>query len=131
MMKLDDHQTIHLYGTPGQKRFNFMWEILVENALGIVILVDSADQDPLANLAFFLTSFKAFIKNKAIVVGLTRTDLPGKHQLEDYHRLLKENGLNPPVFEIDARKAKEVSMLVQALLISVDQSIEETLEVTE
>ncbi len=125
MIKLENQQTVHLYGTPGQQRFNFMWKILVENALGIVILVDNANKNPIGDLGFFLSSFSDFIKNKAIVVGVTRTDLPSKNRLEDYHRVLKEHHFNPPVFEVDARKKIEVSMLVQALLFSVDQSFEE------
>ncbi len=131
MIRLDGGENIHLYGTPGQTRFNFMWEILVENALGVIILVDSANKDPLGDLDFFLNSFDQFIKNKAIVVGVTHTDLPGKHNLNDYHRVLKEHHFNPPLFEVDARKEKEISMLVQALLFSVDQSLEETTEITE
>src|SRR3712207_7743093 len=31
---------LHLFGTPGQKRFDFMWEILSEGMLGLVILVE-------------------------------------------------------------------------------------------
>ncbi len=27
-MTLDAKEKIHLYGTPGQERFNFMWDIL-------------------------------------------------------------------------------------------------------
>jgi len=128
MIRLENGESIHLYGTPGQKRFNFMWEILVNNALGVVILVDNANDDPLSDLDFFLKSFKQFIENKAIVIGITRTDLSGKNRLDDYHKLLKKNGFNPPVFEVDGRKEKEVCMLVQALLFSVDQSmIEEPL----
>jgi len=125
ILKLDQGESIHLYGTPGQQRFNFMWEILVEKALGIVILVDSANTDPVGDLDFFLNSFSQFIKNKAIVVGLTRTDLPSKHSFDEYHQLLKKHNFNPPIFEVDARRKREIGMLVQALLFSVDQSIEE------
>lgn len=32
---------LHLFGTPGQRRFDFMWEILSEGALGLIVLVDS------------------------------------------------------------------------------------------
>ncbi len=32
---------LHLFGTPGQRRFDFMWEILAEGSLGLVIIVDS------------------------------------------------------------------------------------------
>jgi len=125
MIRLENGESIHLYGTPGQERFNFMWEILVNNALGVVILVDNANDDPISDLDFFLKSFKQFIENKAVVVGITRTDLPGQHKLDDYHQLLSQNGLNPPVFEVDGRKENEVCMLVQALLFSVDQSMDE------
>ena len=34
IMKLAGGERIHLYGTPGQERFNFMWEILVEGGIG-------------------------------------------------------------------------------------------------
>ena len=34
IMKLDSNEQVRLYGTPGQKRFDFMWDILSENALG-------------------------------------------------------------------------------------------------
>ncbi|MDR2216082.1 MAG: ATP/GTP-binding protein [Nevskiaceae bacterium] len=30
---------IHLFGTPGQTRFDFMWDILSEGALGLLLLV--------------------------------------------------------------------------------------------
>ncbi len=32
---------LHLFGTPGQRRFDFMWEILAEGALGLIVVVDS------------------------------------------------------------------------------------------
>ena len=34
-----DGQELHLYGTPGQDRFDFMWDVLCEGALGLVLLV--------------------------------------------------------------------------------------------
>ncbi len=34
-----DDQPVHLFGTPGQDRFDFMWEILCEGATGLVFLV--------------------------------------------------------------------------------------------
>jgi len=122
MIRVGDGEAIHLYGTPGQERFSFMWDILVENAIGIVILVDNANDDPLADLSFFLKSFKNFITNSAIAVGITRTDIKGGPVLSDYHRILKGFDFNPPVFEVDGRKKEEISFLIQALLFSVDQS---------
>jgi len=126
MMKLGEGENIHLYGTPGQERFNFMWDILVDNAIGIIILVDNANTAPLDDLSFFLKTFEKFIDNSAIAVGITRTDLGGDLVISDYHRILKSFGINPPVFEVDGRKKSDISMLIQALLFSLDQSFNET-----
>lgn len=125
MIKLGEGENIHLYGTPGQERFNFMWDILVNNAIGIVILVDNVNNDPLGDLSFFLKTFEKFISTNAVAVGITRTDLGGGPSLPDYRRILKDFDMNPPLFEIDGRKKDEVSMLIQALLFSLDQSFHE------
>lgn len=125
MIKLGDGENIHLYGTPGQERFNFMWDILVSNAIGIVILVDNANSDPIGDLSFFLKSFNEFITNNAITIGITRTDLGGGPSITDYRRVLKEFDINPPLFEIDGRKKSDISMLIQSLLFSLDQSFNE------
>ena len=38
---IDKDLVLYLFGTPGQRRFDFMWEILSEGMLGLVVLVDS------------------------------------------------------------------------------------------
>jgi signal recognition particle receptor subunit beta len=42
-IRIDDEHELYLFGTPGQFRFDFMWEILGEGALGVIVLVDSTD----------------------------------------------------------------------------------------
>ena len=37
VMKLDSGETVRIYGTPGQRRFDFMGEILSENARGLIL----------------------------------------------------------------------------------------------
>ena len=37
---VDDDLVLYLFGTPGQKRFDFMWEVLSEGILGYVLLID-------------------------------------------------------------------------------------------
>ena len=39
---VDDDLVLYLFGTPGQRRFDFMWEILAEGMLGFIVMVDSA-----------------------------------------------------------------------------------------
>lgn len=37
---VDDGLALYLFGTPGQMRFGFMWDDIVEGALGALVLVD-------------------------------------------------------------------------------------------
>lgn len=69
-----DGVPIHLFGTPGQERFDFMWDVLVEGALGLVLLVagDSPRDFPKARYILdYLTSRHPV----PFVVGVTRQDL--------------------------------------------------------
>lgn len=122
-MKLPNADKIHLYGTPGQERFNFMWEILAEGGLGLVLLIDNTRTDPLADMLFFIKAFSHFIKKDNFAIGITRMDLSNKPKLLDYHQKLRPLGLNPPVFEVDARNKRDVSLLLQALLYSLDPGL--------
>jgi uncharacterized protein len=38
---LDDDIVLYMFGTPGQERFAFLWDDLIEGALGAVVLVDT------------------------------------------------------------------------------------------
>ena len=42
---ISDELVLYLFGTPGQDRFGFMWDDLVEGALGAVVLVDTRRLD--------------------------------------------------------------------------------------
>jgi small GTP-binding protein len=120
MLKLDNNERIHLYGTPGQERFNFMWDILTDSGVGLILLIDNKRPNPLDDFALFLQSFKEFIEQTAVVVGVTRMDLTLAPRLEDYHRVMRELNLNIPVFEVDARERKDVIYLVQTLMYCLD-----------
>ncbi len=45
-VRLED-DLFHLYGTPGQPRFDFMWDILVKEMQAFVLLADSSDRESL------------------------------------------------------------------------------------
>lgn len=123
VIHLDDEH-VHLYGTPGQERFDFMWDILSQGAIGLVLLISNTRPDPFADLRHFLDSFKPFADQTRLVVGLTQYDRKPSPTLEDYQRELLKIGLKVPVFEVDARNRADVSLLIQALLLSVDPTLE-------
>ena len=58
---LPDGGRLHVYGTPGQERFDFMWEILREGSLGLILLIDNSRPAPFNDLHFFVKSFREFI----------------------------------------------------------------------
>jgi len=120
LMKLEGGGRIHLYGTPGQERFNFMWNILTQGGIGLILLLDNTRADPFQDMRFFLTAFDEFISRTTLAIGVTRTDLDDKPVLADYHDELKQLGITPPVFEVDARQRNDVNQLLEALLYTLD-----------
>jgi signal recognition particle receptor subunit beta len=123
IIKLKNNDKIHLYGTPGQERFDFMWDIIREGGLGLVLLIDNARTEPFEDMRFFLTAFADFIQKTKVVIGVTRMDINPTPRIADYHQQLRSLNLNPPVFDVDARCKKDVSLLLQALLYSLDPGI--------
>src|SRR5215468_8619408 len=51
---LEESLMLYLFGTPGQDRFSFLWDDLVDGALGAVILVDTRRiEDSFPSVDFF------------------------------------------------------------------------------
>lgn len=123
-MTLDAKEKIHLYGTPGQERFNFMWDILTTNGLGLILLLDNTRRDPLNDMSFFMESFKDYINETSIAIGITQTDIAPLLTMDRYQQKLKQLGFKSAIFEVDARSFNDMSQLVQALLFSIDPGLE-------
>jgi len=116
-------EKIHLYGTPGQERFSFMWDILTKGALGLILLLDNSRENPQQDLKFYTNAFKDFIEKGDLIIGVTRMDEVNSPTINDYRNWLEKLSLSAPVFTVDARERKDVSSLVQALLYSLDPGI--------
>lgn len=126
LMYLGDRERVHLYGTPGQERFDFMWDILTQGGLGLVLLIDNSRMEPFRDLHFFLDAFKDFIQRTAVTIGITRMDEKASPAIDDYHREISSRGWPPlPILEVDAREKSDVSLLVQSLLYSLDPALAE------
>lgn len=124
-INLPNNAAIHLYGTPGQERFDFMWDILIEGGIGLVLLVNNDRPNPVRDLRFFISAFKDFIQRTALVIGVTHSDLRPRPSTEDYQQELVSLGLRGvPVFEVDARERRDIVLLVESLLCSIDPMVE-------
>ncbi len=115
-IQLDDGKRVHLYGTPGQKRFEFMWNILTKGGLGLVLLVNNDHPKPIEQMEFYLNKFSSFIRETGAVIGVTRLGINDQAQIEDYQQKLFERGEIYPLFEVDGRNEIDVKILVQSLL---------------
>ena len=124
VIRLDESTKVHLYGTPGQERFDFMWEILSQGSIGLILMLDNTRSNPLKDLEFFMEAFAELIEVAPMVIGVTKMDLQPKPNLEVYRDYLHEHKINAPVFEIDAREENDVKNLVMALLFSIDPGLE-------
>ena len=74
---LSDGTALHLFGTPGQKRFAFLWEMLIVECSGILLLVDSQDQHSLADAVRMVDFFTDRANGVPIFVIANKQDLAG------------------------------------------------------
>lgn len=117
---LADGDKVRLYGLPGQERFEFMWRILEPRAIGMVLLIDNAGTDPLADLDHYLNAFARFRDRGAVVIGITRTDLARQPSIDDYYTRLRSRALFLPVLEVDPRDPVQAGILLSALIVSIE-----------
>lgn len=115
-LTLEDGTKLNLYGTPGQRRFDFMCHILTKGALGLIVLVNNSLPNPLEELDYYLNLNADFLKNQPAVIGVTHLDVATTPDISDYYQCLNERGESWPVLRADAREAGDVVLLINALL---------------
>ena len=71
---IDEDLVLYLFGTPGQKRFDFMWEILSEGMLGFVLLVDSTRPETFREARRILETFRGYSRTPYVVVANKQDD---------------------------------------------------------
>lgn len=116
----NDGQRIHLYGTPGQERFRFMWEMvsteLAQDCSGHIMLLDNARNHPRKDLEFYLHNFTIYNPHTRLVIGVTGSDLVPTPTRADYAAWLTELEIKAPLFFIDARRAEDIQLLIDQIL---------------
>ena len=121
---IDRDLVLYLFGTPGQERFDFMWEILGEGMLGYVLLVDADRPETLGEAAGILAAFRR-MAHVPFVVALNRS-AEVDPRAEDRVREALELTPGTPVVPCDATDKDSVKGVLLALLYSVLDDIEAT-----
>lgn len=117
-LMLGPNMDLHLYGTPGQPRFDFMWELLIQNAHSYILLV--AAHRP--NDFHYAREIISFINQRVqipMIVGLTHTDCPGALSPEEIMYALgyDMNDKNrPPSVKVNPNERSSVLEAVVVLM---------------
>ena len=120
-----DGLSLLLFGTPGQRRFEVMWEVLSEGMIGFVLLVNGADERSAEEAARQLETFRAYA-DVPFVVGVTHLDEPGVDAAEVLAavRARLEIGSAADVIACDPRSRVDVKEMMLRILIGVLQRLE-------
>lgn len=124
-LALENGASVRLYGTPGQGRFAFMWDIIGRGALGVILLLDASSATARSDLIAFVDVFRRTTPDQAFVVGLGR--LPPEHatKLDEFSVALADAGVVAPVFAVDVREREDVLLLVETLLCILETRMPE------
>jgi len=113
---LDDQLKVHLYGTPGQERFDFMWGVLAKGTAGVILLADHTNPNVFEQMQVYLDAFEPMLHESKLVVGVTRLQSRNDSELQPYRHYFKHLGFNVPVLEADPRSRHDVIVLIRAAL---------------
>ncbi|HEY8730030.1 MAG TPA: ATP/GTP-binding protein [Acidothermaceae bacterium] len=119
---IDHDLVLYLFGTPGQDRFDFMWEILGEGMLGYVLLLDAHRPESLDEAVGILAAFQKMAK-VPFVVALNRAE---GNDPDAESRVRAALNLEPsvPVVPCDATDRQSVKNVLLALLYAVVDSLD-------
>jgi signal recognition particle receptor subunit beta len=115
---LDHTLKLYLFGTPGQSRFGFMWDDLVQGALGALVVVDS---DRLVDCHGAVDYFEQC--GLPFAVGVNAFFGQINYSLDQIRWALTV-GDDVPVFAFDARNRISVR---DALLVVLDRALDNAL----
>lgn len=122
---LEDGTAVRLYGTPGQGRFSFMWDILCRGSLGVILLIDGSRDTASADVQEYAHAFHALIPGQPFVIGVGRVPAGDEAQLDLYAEKLAEQGIVAPVFGVDVRRREDVLLLIETLLCILETRVME------
>jgi uncharacterized protein len=122
-LTVDEDLILYLFGTPGQRRFDFMWEVLSEGMLGFVVLLDSVRPETFREARDILDTFTSYAP-VPYVVAANKQDMDDAWDPEDLRIALRI----PPEIKVlpcvapDRESVKNVLLeLLYAILEEIDE----------
>lgn len=107
---IDPSLILYLFGTPGQKRFAFMWEDLSVGALGAIVMVDTRRiEDSFVAMDWFEA------RDIPFVVAVNEFDGAERFEITEIREALRLPA-DVPVLTFDARVREQVKTVLLDLL---------------
>jgi signal recognition particle receptor subunit beta len=108
---------LHLYGTPGQERFDFMWDMLIRKAHAFILLVSSHRPQDFRAARRIL----AFMRHRAsipMLIGLSHADNPAAWPMDEILLALgyPSSHHRPPAVSVNALEPASVVNALAALI---------------
>jgi len=122
-ISVDDELVLYLFGTPGQKRFDFMWEILSEGMLGFVVMVDSTRPETFREARYIMETFRAYAPTP-FVVAANKQDHPDAWSIEDLRIALRLDS-QIRCLECVATEREKVKNVLLELLYCILEEVQE------
>ena len=119
---VDDDLVLFLFGTPGQKRFDFMWEILSEGMLGFIVVVDSTRPETFRETRRILETFRAYAPTPYIVAG-NKQDVEDAWDIDDM-RVALRLGKDVKMIPCVATDREKVKVVLLELLYGILEEME-------
>lgn len=117
---VDEDLVLYLFGTPGQRRFDFMWEVLSEGMLGFVVLLDSVRPETFREARDILGTFHSYAPVPYIVAA-NKQDLLDAWSPEDLRIALRipESVKMVPCVATEQESVKHVLLELLYLILEV------------
>lgn len=121
-----DGLTLFVFGTPGQRRFEVMWEILSEGMLGFIVLVHAGDERSAQEAAHILGTFRE-LSDAPYVVGVTHLDETATPKAEVFAQVARVLELpeHVQIIPCDPRRKRDAKTLMLIILGEVLARLEQ------
>ncbi len=123
-LQLSDSMALHIYGTPGQSRFDFMWDVLIRKAHAYILLVPANRPSEFRN-ARSISNFMRHRTQAPMMIGLTHMDSPDAWTTENTaialgygHPSIKR----PPIMSVNPTDQPSVACAIMTVVEQFAQS---------
>lgn len=120
-LAINDDVMLYIFGTPGQERFDFMWDVLSEGCMGYVVLVDSCRPAHFLETQRLIARF-AEITDAPFVVAANKQDDPTALPVS-YVRKRLQLPFSTPVIPCSGTDPESVKAVLLALLSQIERQI--------